>query len=83
MGVGHVSLHLWVCVVVCVCRLDQIMGFKAGNLRANMYFYKIIGEKAPNNAVVMYIYTEPHTHTHTHTHMQYIHAYTCIQTYIH
>jgi len=37
---------------VCVCRLDQIMGFKAGNLRANMYFYKIIGHQAPNHAVV-------------------------------
>jgi hypothetical protein len=37
----------------------QIMRFKSGNLRANMYVYKSIGDKAPNNAVG--------THKHTNT----------------
>ena len=31
----------------------QVMGMKAGNLRANMFIYKSIGDKATDSAVVM------------------------------
>ena len=58
---------MFVCVFVCVKMLKnmnfQIMRFKSGNLRANMYDYKSIGNKAPNNAVGIYTKHTPATCT--------------------